>query len=197
MSHLYDLHLDPTIAFTENDTLRRANVYRQLQGQFDFLEHDKVPIPPAQGRLRTGRTYTANISNYKKSCLKQVTPSPLFESDLDLMGPNLRQAAMRGVSLANELGYALSPIHEILITKQFSKNSLHIYNVPNQMKNKTFTKVRFKDTEISTKKATPNLSTTVTAMEILLMAAYYSVSYQEMGLHVATRSHDIQESHQN
>ena len=129
-----------------------------------------------------------------------MTPSPLFESDLDLMGPNLRQAAMRGTWLANELGYALSPLHKTLITKQFkqfSKNSLHIYNVPNQMKNKTCTKVRFKDTEISTKKATPNLSTTVTALEIFLMAAYYSVSYQEMGLHIATRSHDIQESHQN
>ena len=123
LSHLYDLHLDPTIAFTEDDTLRRANVYRQLQGQFDFLEHDKVPIPPAQGRLRTGRTYTANISNYKKSCLKQVTPSPLFESDLDLMGPNLRQAAMRGTWLANELGYALSPLHKTLITKQFKQLS--------------------------------------------------------------------------
>ena len=199
LSHLYDLHLDPTIAFTEDDTLRKADVYRQLQGQFDFLEHDKVPIPPAQGRLRTGRTYTANVSTNKKSCLKQVTPSTLFESDLDLMSPNLRQATMRGTWLANELGYALSPLHTTLITKKFKhlSNSLHLYNVPNHMKNKTCTKVRFTDPEISTKKATPSLSTTVTALEIFLMAAYYSVSYQEMGLHIATRSHDIQESHQN
>ena len=108
------------------------------------------------------------------------------------MGPNLRQAAMRGVWLAAELGYALSPINETLITRQFSNNSLHFYNVPNQMKNRTLTKVRFKDTVLSTKKDTPTSIATVTAMEILLMAAYYSVSLQEMRHHVATRSHNIQ-----
>ena len=54
------------------------------------------------------------------------------------------------------------------------------------------TKVRFKDTVLSTKKDTPTSIATVTAMEILLMAAYYSVSLQEMRHHVATRSQTTQ-----
>ena len=63
----------------------------------DFLESEKVPLPPAPGRLRTGRNYNATLSALMKPCLKQRTLTPLFDSDLDNMGPTLRQAAMRGV----------------------------------------------------------------------------------------------------
>ena len=115
-----------------------------------------------------------------------------FPCCLDYMGPNLCQAAMRGVWLAAELGYSLSPINETLLTRQFSNNTLHHYNVPNTVKNRTMTKVRFKDTVLSTKKDTPTSIATVSAMELLLMGAYYSVSLQEMRHHVATRSHNIQ-----
>ena len=81
MSNLYDLHLDPSLAFSDDDTLRRANIYRQLQGQFDFLESEKVPLPPAPGRLRTGRNYNATLSAQMKPCLKHRTQIPMFDSN--------------------------------------------------------------------------------------------------------------------
>ena len=108
------------------------------------------------------------------------------------MGPTLRQAAMRGVQLAAELGYSLSPIHTTLFTRQCSPNTLHHYNVPNTVKTRTMTKVRFTDAVLSTKMDKPTSVATVSGMELLLMSAYYSVSLIEMRHHLATRSQSTQ-----
>ena len=112
----------------------------------------------------------------------------MFESDLDNMGPILRQAAMRGVQLAAELGYSLSPLHSSLCTRQFYPNTLHHYNVPNTVKPRTTTKVRFQDVVPSPKMDKPTSAATVSGMELLLMSAYYSVSLIEMKHHLATIS---------
>ena len=188
LSNLYDLHLDPFLAFSDDDTLRTANIYRQLQGRFDYLESEKVPLPPAPGRLRTGRNYNATISALLKPCLKHRTLTPLFDSDLDNMGPTLRQAAKRGVQLAAELGYSLSPLHTTLFTRQFYPNTLHHYNVPNTVKPKTTTKVRFQDAVLSTKVDKHTAPSTVSGMELVLMGAYYSVSLLELKHHLAIKS---------
>ena len=192
LGNLYDLHLDPSLAFSDDDTLRKANIYRQLQGKFDYLESDKLPLPPVQGRLRTGRNYNATLSVLPKPCLKQRTQTTLFESDLDTMGPILRQAAMRGVQLAADLGYSLSSLQSSLCTRQFYPNTLYRYNVPNTVKCRTTTKVRFQEVLPSPKMDKPTSAATVSGMELLLMSNYYSVSLTEMQLHLAARSQSNQ-----
>ena len=123
-----------------------------------------------------------------KPCLKQRTQTPLFDSDLDNMGPTLRQAAMRGVQLAAELGYSLSPLNTTLFTRQFYPNTLHHYNVPNTVKSRTMTKVRFQDAVLSTKMDKHTSPSTVSGMELILMGAYYSVSLLELKHHLAIKS---------
>ena len=92
INNIYDLHLDPLLAFSEDDALRTSNIYRQLQGQFDFLESEKVPIAPDPGRLRSGRAYNAQISTPMKSCLhpRKRNLIQLHEGDLDNMGTSQR-----------------------------------------------------------------------------------------------------------
>ena len=116
----------------------------------------------------------------------------MFESDLDTMGPILRQAAMRGVQLAADLGYSLSSLQSSLCTRQFYPNTLHRYNVPNTVKCRTTTKVRFQDVVPSPKMDKPTSAATVSGMELLLMSNYYSVSLTEMQHHLAARSHSNQ-----
>ena len=70
---VYDLNLDPIMAFQKDETLRTSNIYKQLQGKFDFLESEQEPIAPDPGRLRSGRVYSAQkdqVLNTLKSCLK-------------------------------------------------------------------------------------------------------------------------------
>ena len=187
LNNLYDLHLDPLLAFSEDDTLRTSNIYRQLQGQFDFLESEKVPLTPDPGRLRNGRNYNAQISALMKTCLKQRKPIKLYTSDLDNMGPSQRQAAMRGMQLAVELGYPLSPLERTLLARKFHQNTLHHYNVPNTAKPRTKTKVHFQDTVLSTKVDKHTSPSTVSGMEMILMGIYYSVSLVELQHHLVMK----------
>ena len=48
LSNLYDLHLDPFLAFSEDESLRTSNIYRQLQGQFDFWSLNRPRLPLIQ-----------------------------------------------------------------------------------------------------------------------------------------------------
>ena len=185
LSNLYDLHLDPFLAFSEDESLRTSNIYRQLQGQFDFLESEQAPPTPDPGRLRNGRNYTAHLM---KPSLKQRKLTPLFDSDFDNMSPNLRQAAMRGMQLAEELGYSLSPLQRTFLTRKFNPNTLHHYNIPNTVKPRTMTKVRFQDAVLSTKVDEHTAPSTVSGMELVLMGAYYSVSLLELKHHLAIKS---------
>ena len=187
LSNLYDLHLDPFLAFSEDDTLRTSNIYRQLQGQFDYLESEKVPLPPDPGRLRNGRNYNAQISALMKTCLKHRKPIKLCTSDLDNMGPSQRQAAMRGMQLAVDLGYPLSPLEQTLLARKFHQNTLHHYNVPNTAKPRTKTKVHFQDTELSTKVDEHTSHSTVSGMEMIFMGIYYSVSLVELKHHLVIK----------
>jgi len=87
--------------------------------------------------LRKCRTYNAQISAIMKSSLRERKLIQLHDSDLDNMGPSQRQAAMRGMQLAVELGYPLSPLERTLLARKFHQNTLHHYNVPNTAKPRT------------------------------------------------------------
>ena len=119
-----------------------------------------------------------------KSCLRKRKLIQLHDSDLDNMGTSQRQAAMRGMQLAVDLGYPLSPLARTLLARTFHQNTLHHYNVPNTAKPRTKTKVHFPDTMLPTKSSIHTSSPTVSGFEMILMGIYYSVSLAELQHHV-------------
>ena len=124
-----------------------------------------------------------------KSCLHQRKRKliKLHEGDLDNMSTSQRQAAMRGMQLALDLGYTLSQLERTLLDKTFQQNTLHHYNVPNTAKPRTKTKVHFPDTMLPTKVSIHTSPPTVSGMEMLLMGIYYSVSLVELQHHLVLK----------
>ena len=122
-----------------------------------------------------------------KSCLRKRKLIQLHDSDLDNMGTSQRQAAMRGMQLALDLGYPLSPLERTLLARTFHQNTLHHYNVPNTAKPRTNTKVHFPDTTLPTKVSIHTSPPTVSGMEMLLMGIYYSVSLVELQHHLVLK----------
>ena len=128
------------MAFQKDETLRTSNIYKQLQGKFDFLESEQEPIAPDPGRLRSGRVYSAQKDqafNTLKSCLKKKKLIKFCEGDLDYMKECQRKATIRGLQLALELGFKHSKLEKTLINKTFQHNTLHYYNINNAAKPRT------------------------------------------------------------
>ena len=103
------------------------------------------------------------------------------------MSTSQRQAAMRGMQLALDLGYTLSQLERTLLDKIFQHKTLHHYNVPNRAKPRTKTKVHFPDNMLPTKSSIHNSSPTVSGFEMVLMGIYYSVSLAELQHHVVIK----------
>ena len=103
------------------------------------------------------------------------------------MSTSQRQAAMRGMQLALDLGYTLSQLERTLLDKIFQHKTLHHYNVPNTAKPRTKTKVHFPDNMLPTKSSIHNSSPTVSGFEMVLMGIYYSVSLAELQHHVVIK----------
>ena len=185
--NVYDLNLDPLMAFQKDETLRTSNIYKQLQGKFDFLESEKEPIAPDPGRLRSGRVYSAQVSNPVKSCLQKKKLIKLCEGDLDYMRTSQRKATIRGLQLALELGYKQSKLEKTLINKTFQHNTLHHYNINNAAKPRTGTKVHFPDNLIHTNSSIDISPHNVSDFEMVLMGIYYSVSLTELRHHVVIK----------
>ena len=103
------------------------------------------------------------------------------------MKESQRKATIRGLQLALELGFKHTKLEKILINKTFQQNTLHYYNINNEAKPHTGTKVHFSEDLIQTNSSTIIPSNNVTDFELILMSIYYSVSLTELRNHVIVK----------
>ena len=121
-------------------------------------------------------------------CLKKRKKTKFCEGDLDHMPPSQRQATVRGLLLASELGFKNGKLQNILINKIFQKHTLHHYNINNETKAITGEKVHFSDNVVISN----NLNTIIPSQclsdfELILMSVYYSVSLIELRHHIGVK----------